>query len=103
MHCLWADSKVEWAQVKEALDPKHLEACDLGVLGTSCGSRICRFLHLQFSFRADFPILVTTTVNHMAYGWFSKIGSLWGSFFIRVPYYIGDPKGDPHLENYPYD
>ena len=24
-------------------------------------------------------------------------------FFIRVPYYSGDPKGDPNLENYPYD
>ena len=27
----------------------------------------------------------------------------WGSRvpFIRVPYYIGDQKGDPNLENYP--
>ena len=24
-----------------------------------------------------------------------------GSLFIRVPYYIGDPKRDPDLENYP--
>ena len=22
--------------------------------------------------------------------------------FVRVPYYIGDLKGDPNLENYPY-
>ena len=38
---------------------------------------------------------------------------IWGLFqirvpvpfrvlFIRVPYYIGDLKGDPSLENYPY-
>ena len=31
-----------------------------------------------------------------------KQGSFWGSFIIRVPYYIADPKGDPSLENYPY-
>ena len=30
-----------------------------------------------------------------------SFGSLLGSFFIRVPYYFGDPKGDPNLENYP--
>ena len=24
-----------------------------------------------------------------------------GVLFIRVPYYIRDPKGDPDLENYP--
>ena len=24
-----------------------------------------------------------------------------GVLFIRVPYYIGDPKRDPDLENYP--
>ena len=33
---------------------------------------------------------------------FSKLGSLWGPFFMRVPYYIWDLKGDPNLENYPY-
>ena len=32
-----------------------------------------------------------------------KLGSLFGVPFIWVPYYIGDPKGDPNLENYPYD
>ena len=26
----------------------------------------------------------------------------FGVLFIRVPYYIGDLKGDPNLENYPY-
>ena len=25
------------------------------------------------------------------------------ALFIRVPYYIGDRKGDPHLENYLYN
>ena len=25
-----------------------------------------------------------------------------GVLFIRVPYYIGDPKRDPNLENYPH-
>ena len=24
------------------------------------------------------------------------------SFFIGVPYYVGDQKGDPNLENYPF-
>ena len=28
------------------------------------------------------------------------LGSLWGSFFIRVPYDIGDLKGDPNVETY---
>ena len=36
------------------------------------------------------------------YGQLSKLGSLLGSFFIRVPYYLGDPKKDPNLENYLY-
>ena len=27
---------------------------------------------------------------------------LFGVLFMRVPYYIGDPKRDPNLENYPY-
>ena len=31
------------------------------------------------------------------YRQFSKLG-----LFIRVPYYVGDPKRDPNLENYPY-
>ena len=31
-----------------------------------------------------------------------KLGSLSGFFFVRVPYYIGDLKGDPNLENYPH-
>ena len=26
----------------------------------------------------------------------------WGSFFIRVPFYIGDRKRNPNLENYPF-
>ena len=26
----------------------------------------------------------------------------FGVLVIRVPYYIGDPKRDPNLENYPY-
>ena len=34
------------------------------------------------------------------YGQFSKMGSLSGSFLRRVPYYFGDLKGDPNLENY---
>ena len=38
-----------------------------------------------------------------AYGQFSKLGSLLGPFLIRVPYYTGDLKRDPNLENYPYD
>ena len=29
-------------------------------------------------------------------------GSLFSVLFIRVPCYVGDPKRDPHLENYPY-
>ena len=29
------------------------------------------------------------------------IGSLFRVLLIRVPYYIGDPKRDPALENYP--
>ena len=29
------------------------------------------------------------------FGQLSKVGSLLGSFFIRVPYYIGDPKNGP--------
>ena len=32
---------------------------------------------------------------------FSELGSLLGVRFTRVPYYIGDPKRDPNLENYP--
>ena len=36
-----------------------------------------------------------------AWGQFSKLGSLLGSLFARAPYYVGDPKWDPHLENYP--
>ena len=31
---------------------------------------------------------------------FSKLGSLLGSCFIRVPHYNGDLKRDPDLENY---
>ena len=31
-----------------------------------------------------------------------KLGSLLGSLFLRVPYYIGDLKRDPSLENHPY-
>ena len=27
---------------------------------------------------------------------------LRGSFFIRVPYYIGDLKRDPNIESYPF-
>ena len=38
----------------------------------------------------------------IVYGWFSKLGSLLGVLFARVPYYIGDLKRDPNLENYPY-
>ena len=34
-------------------------------------------------------------------GQFSKLGSLFGSFFVRVAYYIGDLERDPNLENYP--
>ena len=40
-------------------------------------------------------------VDGGACGQFSKLGSLLGSLFTRVPYYVGDPKRDPHLENYP--
>ena len=32
----------------------------------------------------------------------SKLGSLLGSFFIKVPYYIWDLKRDPIWENYPH-
>ena len=31
------------------------------------------------------------------------MGSLLGVLFIGVSYYIGDLKGDPNLENYPYN
>ena len=31
----------------------------------------------------------------------SKLGSLSGSLFIRVPYYVGDLNRDPSLDNYP--
>ena len=37
------------------------------------------------------------------YGYFFKLGSLWGVLFVRVPYYMGDQKPDPNLENYPYE
>ena len=34
-------------------------------------------------------------------GGFPSSGPFWGSFFyIRVPYYVGDLKGDAKLENY---
>ena len=35
--------------------------------------------------------------------WFSKLGALLGLLFflIRVPFYFGDRKWDPNLENYP--
>ena len=37
----------------------------------------------------------------MLQGWVSKLGSILWSFFLwGVPYYIGDPKRDPGLENY---
>ena len=36
-------------------------------------------------------------------GSFLNFGSLLGVLFIRVPYYIGDLKGDPTLENYPLE
>ena len=39
--------------------------------------------------------------NRALKGWFSKLGSLLGSFSIRVPYYIGHLKRDPNLENCP--
>ena len=35
-------------------------------------------------------------------GQFSRVGSLLGFLFIRVPYYIGDLTRGPNLENYPY-
>ena len=38
----------------------------------------------------------------MEYGQFSKLAPLSGSFFMKLPYFWGDPKRDPHLENYPY-
>ena len=31
-----------------------------------------------------------------------NLGSLLGSLFISVPYFIGDLKRDPNFENYPY-
>ena len=33
------------------------------------------------------------------YGEFSKLGSLCGSFFYKVPCYVGFPERDPTLEN----
>ena len=36
------------------------------------------------------------------YGQFSKLGSCLGVLFIRVPYYSGDLKRDPNLENDSY-
>ena len=32
-----------------------------------------------------------------------KLGSLLGSFFIRVPHYFGGPKKDPNSENYVHE
>ena len=38
------------------------------------------------------------TKNPILYGRFSKLGSLFNfGFFLRVPYYFGNLKGDPIL------
>ena len=36
------------------------------------------------------------------HGQFSKFGSPFRVLFVKVPYYIGVPKRDPTLENYPH-
>ena len=48
-------------------------------------------------------MLFPLEVPYSKYGYFSSLGSLWGFLcFIKVPYYTGDRKRDPNLENYPY-
>ena len=44
--------------------------------------------------------LIGLNIAAVRRGRFSKLGFLLGPFFRRVPYYIGDPKRDPNLENY---
>ena len=63
------------------LDPKWQSASD-------SGSSAC--------------ILKARTLKPYTFGWFSTLGSLAGSFCIRVPYYIGDLTRDPNLENFSF-
>ena len=41
----------------------------------------------------------TAHIKTPSYGWLSKLGSFLGSSFVRVPYYLGDRRGDPNLGN----
>ena len=41
-------------------------------------------------------------VGCLEVGWFSKLGSLLGSFVVRYRTILGTQHGDPNLETYPF-